>query len=51
MVEYALLIALIALACVGAMTYLGTSAGGDLDRSGSCIAAAADGTPLPANCR
>jgi Flp pilus assembly pilin Flp len=37
LVEYALLIALIALALITAMQFLGDSTGGSLDRSGSSI--------------
>lgn len=37
LVEYALLLALIALVCVTAVQFLGTSASGSLDRSGSSL--------------
>ena len=37
LVEYALLLALIALVCVPAVQFLGTSASGSLDRSGSSL--------------
>lgn len=37
LVEYALLVALIALVCVTAVQFLGTSASGSLDRSGSSL--------------
>ncbi len=54
LVEYSLLLALIALVCVGALMLLGGSTNGDdgagLSRSKACIAAAYDNTPKPANC-
>lgn len=50
LVEYALLLALIAVVCIGAVGYFGSSNGSGLNRSGSCIKAAQDGQPLPANC-
>lgn len=50
LVEYALLLALIAVVCIGALTFFGSSNGSGLNRSGSCIKAAQDGQPLPANC-
>jgi len=37
LVEYALLVALIALVCVTAVQFLGSSASGSLDRSGSSL--------------
>ncbi len=37
LVEYALLLALIALVCVTAVQFLGSSASGSLDRSGSSL--------------
>lgn len=37
LVEYALLLALIALVCVSAVQFLGNSTGGSLDRSGSSL--------------
>ncbi len=50
LVEYALLLALIAVVCVGAMAYFGSENGSGLNRSGSCIKAAQDGLPLDARC-
>jgi Flp pilus assembly pilin Flp len=50
LVEYALLLSLIALVAVGAVSFLGERTGGQLDRSGSCFDAAAGGSPLPADC-
>ncbi len=37
LVEYALLLALIALVCVSALQFLGDSTAGNLDRSGSSL--------------
>lgn len=50
LVEYTLLVALIALVCVGALMFIGGGTGGGLDRSSSCITAAQEGRPLPENC-
>ena len=50
LVEYALLLALIAIVSFAAVSFLGTSTGGSVDRSGQCMEAAANGTALPANC-
>lgn len=50
LVEYALLVALIAIACIGAVTFLGGENAGSVDKSADCIAAAQDGQPLPASC-
>lgn len=50
MVEYALLLALIAAVCIGALGYFGTANGSGLNRSASCIKAAHDGQPMPAEC-
>lgn len=50
LVEYCLLVALIALVCVGALTYFGSSSEGGLENSGSCIRAAYAGETPPANC-
>lgn len=42
--EYALLLALIAVVCIGAVTYFGNSVGASLSRSGgSVVAAGSDG--------
>ena len=38
LVEYALLVALIAVVCIGAVTFLGSSASGKLDSAGNGIA-------------
>lgn len=51
MVEYALMLALIAVVCIGAVNYFGSSNGSGLNRSGSCIGAATAGQALPANCK
>lgn len=50
LIEYTLLLALIALVCVGALTYIGGSNDDGLDRSSSCISAAYAGEELPENC-
>ena len=50
LVEYALLLALIAAVCVGAVGYFGKSNDTGLNRSKDCISAAYDGNPVPANC-
>lgn len=50
LVEYALLIALIAVACIGAVTFLGGENGGSINQSKDCIEAAQEGRPLPAEC-
>lgn len=51
LVEYCLLVALVALACVGALMFFGGSNSSGIVRSSDCITAAQDGTPLPENCR
>ncbi|HYI63175.1 MAG TPA: Flp family type IVb pilin [Acidimicrobiales bacterium] len=50
LVEYCLLVALIALVCIGALAFYGSSNSGGLNRSSSCIRAAHDGEPLPDSC-
>lgn len=50
LVEYALLLALIAAVCIGALTFFGSSNGAGLNRSSSCISAASNGDALPQNC-
>jgi len=40
LVEYSLLLALIAVVCVGAITYFGKNVGGSLSRSGTSIVTA-----------
>lgn len=50
LVEYALLVALIAVVCIGAVQYFGQSNDTGLNRSKDCISAAQSGQPLPANC-
>lgn len=51
LVEYALMVALIAVVCIGAMQYFGSANGSGLNRSAECIKAAQDGMALPANCQ
>lgn len=50
LVEYALLLALVALVCVGALTFFGSETGNSADSSASCIEAAYAGKALPAGC-
>lgn len=50
LIEYVLLIALIALVSISAVTFFGTSVGGRVSSSGSCVAAA-DGSDPPAYCK
>lgn len=50
LVEYALLMALIVVVCIGALQYFGSQNGSGLNRSSSCIGAAFDGQSAPTNC-
>lgn len=50
LVEYALLLALVVFVCIGALTFFGKGSGNSLDSSTSCIKAAQDGGPIPADC-
>jgi Flp pilus assembly pilin Flp len=50
LVEYALLLALIAVVCFGAVTYFGGESGNSVEKSKDCIQAAQNGQPLPAHC-
>ncbi len=50
LVEYALLLALIAVVCIGAVTFIGTSSSSQYNRFGSCWAAAGTSTASPTNC-
>jgi Flp pilus assembly pilin Flp len=50
LVEYALLVALIAIACFSALAFFGTGSGNSLTNSTSCIEAAYEGEPPPAGC-
>jgi Flp pilus assembly pilin Flp len=45
LIEYVLMIAMIAIVCIGALTYFGGSSRNSTDRSASCIVTA--GTPTP----
>ena len=49
-IEYALLLALIAIVCFSAVSFFGASSSGGLGKSKSCINAAYNGQTLPANC-
>lgn len=50
LVEYALLVALIAVVCIGAVSYFGQSNDSGLHKSKECISAAYDGQALPTDC-
>ena len=50
LVEYALLLALIAIVCFSAVSFFGSSNSGGFGKSKSCIDAAYQGLPKPANC-
>ncbi|HEX7131920.1 MAG TPA: hypothetical protein VF228_05060 [Iamia sp.] len=50
LVEYALLVALIAVVCFSAIAFFGTGSGNSVNSSKDCIDAAYEGDPLPANC-
>ncbi|MEO6627531.1 MAG: hypothetical protein ABIP03_03080 [Aquihabitans sp.] len=45
LVEYALLLALIAAVCLGAVTFFGQAAKGQVDNNSNCIGTAFGGTP------
>lgn len=51
LVEYALLVALIALACFSALVFFGSGSDGSLTNSSSCMGAAYDGKDLPEHCK
>jgi len=50
LVEYALLIALIAVVCIGAITYIGTSASTKYSSYDTCVSWAGNGGTVPAVC-
>jgi pilus assembly protein Flp/PilA len=50
LVEYALLLALIALVCVGALMFVGGGTDSGFERSQSCLGAAYSGEALPEEC-
>jgi pilus assembly protein Flp/PilA len=50
LVEYALLVALIAVVCVGAVAFFGKGSGNSVDHSKTCMEAAYAGQPPPAGC-
>lgn len=50
LVEYALLLALIAIVAFGAVSFFGQESGASFGRSNDCIDAAYDGTAPPAHC-
>jgi Flp pilus assembly pilin Flp len=49
-IEYALLLALIAIVCFSAVSFFGASSSGGLGKSKGCINAAYNGQTLPTNC-
>jgi Flp pilus assembly pilin Flp len=51
LVEYALMVALIAVACISAVFYFGGSTDTGLNKSKDCISAAYDGQTLEGKCR
>lgn len=50
LLEYVLLVSLIAVAAVAAVTYFGEENEASLQNSADCITAATNGQPLPAGC-
>ena len=50
LVEYALLLALIAVVVFSAVSFFGQSSAGGFGKSQSCITAAYGGKPIPASC-
>lgn len=50
LVEYVLLLALIAAVCIGSLQYFGSGTGGNLNNSSECIAASSNQQSLPAHC-
>ncbi|MCU1357249.1 MAG: Flp/Fap pilin component [Acidimicrobiales bacterium] len=51
LVEYALLLALIAVVCFSAVSFFGSQSQGGFGKSKECISAAYDSTALPASCQ
>ncbi len=50
LVEYALLLALIAVVCFSAVSFFGGNSSAGFGKSQSCISAAYNGTARPSNC-
>jgi Flp pilus assembly pilin Flp len=50
-IEYALLLALIAVVVFSAVAFFGGSTGGGFGKSKECISAAYDGSIMPENCK
>ncbi len=50
LVEYALLLALIAVVVFGAVAFFGSSTGGGFKKSADCFGAAYNDQPIPAEC-
>ena len=51
LVEYALLIALIAVVCIGAVTFIGTTASSKYSVYDNCVSWAGSGGTIPIPCR
>lgn len=51
LVEYALLLALIAIVCFSAVSFFGGQSQGGFGKSQECISAAYDASTLPASCQ
>ncbi len=51
LIEYCLLVALIALVCFSAIAFFGRGSGNSVDNSKNCLQAAYDNQPLPAGCK
>lgn len=50
LIEYALLLALIAVVVFSAVTFFGQSSAGGFGKAQSCFSSAYDGSSIPANC-
>lgn len=50
LVEYCLLVAMIAVVCFSALAFFGKGSGNSVDNSKTCIEAAYAGLPKPATC-
>lgn len=51
LVEYALLVGLIAVVCITALTFLGQNEKKNYSKYNTCVAWAGSNTPVPAECR
>ncbi len=50
LLEYVLLVSLIAVACIGAVTYFGQANKDSLTQSAECVSAAMNGGTIPPEC-